>query len=234
MSQNPFQTPSAPDPFMTAPVDGRTNDGRIDLGEAISAAWQSMTANAGVAIGGLLLVGVLSVLSYITVIGIFVLLPVVMYGGIRLFLNLADGQGEIGDVFDGFRNFGTALLPMLLLFLMYLAAMIPAYGLMIGGAVSGKESLMVVGQVYSYAVGFGVMIRMVYAPFFVVDQGMGAVDAVKAAWAATSGQYWIALALAIVAGIIGAAGMIALFIGMFFTIPLSYLIYTHAYRQMAG
>lgn len=234
MSQNPFQTPSAPDPFMTAPVDGRTNDGRIDLGEAISAAWQSMTANAGVAIGGLLLVGVLSFLSYITVIGILVLLPVVMYGGIRLFLNLADGQGEIGDVFDGFRNFGTALLPMLLLLLMYLGAMIPAYGLMIGGAFAGKQSLMVIGQVYSYAVGFGVMIRMIYAPFFVVDQGMGAVDAVKAAWAATSGQYWIVLALTLVASIIGAAGMIALFVGMFFTMPLSYLIYTHAYRQMAG
>lgn len=105
---------------------------------------------------------------------------------------------------------------------------------MIGGAFAGKQSLMVIGQVYSYAVGFGVMIRMVYAPFFVVDQGMGAVDAVKAAWAATSGQYWIVLALTIVASIIGAAGMIALFVGMFFTMPLSYLIYAHAYRQMAG
>lgn len=234
MSQNPFQTPAAPDPFQAAPAGAFTNDGRIDLGQAISDAWHTMTSNAGLAIGGMLLTMVLMFFGYITIIGILLILPVVGYGAVRFLLNLADGRAEIGDLFDGFRNYGTALGSMLLLFLIFLGLALPTY-ILIGLSIWLEQpALSMLAQLVNLVMAFTVGLRLYFAPFFIVDQGMGGIEAVKAAWAATSGQYVIVLALALVAGIIMMVGLLAFIVGFFFTLPMGYLIYVHAYRQMAG
>lgn len=234
MTQNPFQTPSAQDPFVAAPASARGNDGRLDIGQAISDAWQTMTANAGLAIGGMLLTMLLMALGYVTIIGIILVLPVLGYGAIRLYLNLCDGGGEIGDLFEGFRNYGSALGPMLMVGLVFLGLAVPVYALFGLSIYLEMPALSWLGQLVYVVVVFGVSPRLYFAPFFIVDQGMGGIDAVRAAWEATADQKLIAFALILVASIIGMAGMIALFIGLLFTMPLCYLIYTHAYRQLAG
>lgn len=233
MTQNPFEAPRA-NPYAQPAPQTVGGTGQIDIGEAVSQGWSAMTQNAGVAIGGTLVGLLVMMLGYITIVGIFLVLPVVGYGMVRLYLNIADGGGEVGDVFDGFRNYGSALGSMLLLFLVYLAISLPGSVLGFIGGYTDTVALVFVGQIYGFVVAFLVTMRLYFAPFFIVDQQMGAIDAVKAAWDATRDQKLMVILFSIVAGIIGAAGIIALVIGMFFTIPLSYTIYACAYRQLVG
>ena len=87
-------------------------------------------------------------------------------------------------------------------------------------------------QIYQVHYCFVAVQNRTITTMFIVDQGMATMDAVKASWAATDAQKGGIILLAIVAGLIGMAGSIALGIGLLFTIPVSYAIFTAAYRQM--
>lgn len=235
MSQNPFEAPRAQDAY-SAPQYASPNagNGTFDIGVAVQEAWARTTANAGILIGGSFLAVILFIVSYITILGIFLLVPVFGYGMVRLLLDAHDGEPEIGALFAGFQDYGRALGGMLMLLLGFLVLQSPVYLMSIGGIYLESMALSLGSNVVSLVLTFGVLIRLYFAPFFIVDQGMGGIDAMKASWEATSHQKLMNFLLMLVVGIIGMSGIFALLIGLVFTIPLSYMVYVSAYRQIVG
>ena len=235
MSQNPFEAPRTAAPY-AAPA-GPTyaeGTGTFDLGVAMSEAWERTTQNAAPLILGTIVGGLVMVLGYVTIVGILLIVPVVGYGMVRLLLDAYDGEAEVGAVFAGFQRYGQALGAMLMLFLVFFATALPTYVLSGLGIYLESMALSMLSNVVSLVLTFTVTLRLYFAPFFIVDQGMGGWDAVKASWAATGEQKLMTFLLMLLAAIIGMLGLFALLIGMIFTIPLSYMIYASCYRQMVG
>lgn len=228
--QNPFETPNAA-PQEAAPLQAT---GTFDIGVCLSEGWEAAKNNLGLLIGVTFVGMICMFLSYITILGIFLLVPIFMWGWARVFLNAYDGHAEFGDLFSGFQQYGKALGSTLLLMLVYIALGIPSQVLNITGAAIDEPMLSVAGQLVGLVITFGVTVRLYFAILFIVDQDMGAIEAVKASWEATSEQKLMTVVLTIVSGIIGLAGMLALIIGMFVTMQIAYMMYVSAYRQMVG
>src|SRR5882672_3480827 len=87
--------------------------GRIDLGEAFREAWAATWANFPLLLAVWLLFFILAALSALTLVGLFLVLPVLAWGGTRFTLNVIDGGGEVGDLFSGFSDYGRVLGTML-------------------------------------------------------------------------------------------------------------------------
>jgi uncharacterized membrane protein len=94
--------------------------------------------------------------------------------------------------------------------------------------------LIVVGYVIYITFFALVLSRLYFAFFFVVDRDMPAVEALSASWRATQGKALKMFSLAIVAGLVSMSGLIGLCVGVLFTVPMSYVMYASAYRQVAG
>jgi uncharacterized membrane protein len=231
MSQNPFEAPQV-SAFEAPPVLEAT--GELDIGEAVSDAWGATSSNAGAAILGVIVASILMVVSGMTGIGLFLVVPVLAYGLTQLMLNVADGEGDVSDVFCGFNEYGHALGSMLLFIVLVYALQLPSLLLSGLGAYLDSPALSGLGSLVGMAIGFTLTFRLYFAPFYMVEQGLGAIDAVKAAWAATSGQMWMTVAFGLVASILGVAGLVACGFGMLFTIPMSYVMWAVGYRQLVG
>jgi hypothetical protein len=208
--------------------------GRIDLGEAFREAWTATWANFGLLLGAWLLLVVLCVLSVLTVVGAFLILPVLFWGVIRLVLNVSDGGGEIGDLFSGFSDYGRVLGTMLVL--MTLGVLIYAVGQSVSvlGHASGSGLITFSGVILNLVWGFGVIPRLAFTGYYVVDQGLPPVEAFKASWDATSDQKLTCLLLAILFSTIPFIGLLCLVVGVIPATMLVYLLQAAAYRQLAG
>ena len=68
--------------------------------------------------------------------------------------------------------------------------------------------------------------------FFIVDKGMGPIDALKASSQTTNGAKWDALGLFYATYIIMYAGVLCLLIGVFAALPIALLAWTLAYRRL--
>ena len=230
MSQNPYATPSAAPGPMNRPRSA--GNGEIDIGDALSDAWQVMTENWAVAIIGYLLLGLLAMVSTVTCIGLFLLVPIFYWGWTAMLLNMVDGDAEIGDLFSGFNNYGQALIAMLAFYLVSFLFQIPSFALSMTDAALDMPALSVVGQLINLVVYAVVMPRLYMAPYYIVDQEMGGFEAIKASWEATDGQWMTVILLTIVSTLVGAVGLLVLIIGILFTAPLATILWTTAYRQL--
>jgi len=226
-SYNPYQAPGFDQNPATPPGD-------FDIGQTIKEAWENTKRHAGVAIGVFLLAGICVILSAMTVIGYFVLVPVLGWGMTKFLLNMHDGRPEVGDLFSGFSNYGKVLGRMLLAVLIVGAAGIASESLVFIGQYLKSTPIQALGWVV-YCAAFALVLgRLYFAFFFIVDQDMPTIQAFSAAWQATQGKGLKIFLLLIVAGLIGGLGVLALCVGMLFTMPMSYAMYVSAYRQMVG
>lgn len=233
MPQNPFETPLAPtvDPVLQRAM---VPAGTFDVGRCLSDAWQATMGNIGLVIGVSVVGLIIGVLSELTIIGIFLLLPVLLWGGIYFVLNVLDGRAQFGDLFAGFSRYGQALGPTLAAIVcMFLLTML-GESVYFVGMFTGSTTLMFGGSLILLAWFFFVMLRFYFAFFFIVDQGMGGIDALKASWAVTSNQKLNTFVLALLSGVLVCAGIVALLVGVLIAIPLTYVMWASAYRQITG
>lgn len=133
-------------------------------------------------------------------------------GMVKVWCAAARGQTpEFGDMFAG----GSRFLPLLAtLFLTILAVLL------------GYVLLIVPGIILGLGVAF--------AQFYVVDQNMGPVDALKASWKATKGHKGNLFLFGLVAMLIGLAGYVACCIGVFVAIPLIMVAWATIYTRISG
>lgn len=231
MSDERYAPPRAP--LADGPA-AATGSGTFDLGVAFNEAWSLTWANFGLLLG----VGVVGVLlmavSTVTVVGIVLLVPVFVWGGIRFMLNVIDGHAEFGDLFSGFQEYGRVLLSMLLLGVLSFLINLLGQSLSLVGSAAGVTSLELIGSLLNLAWALFVMARLNFAWFYAVDQGLGPVESLQASWDATSGLKGSCAALVIMSIVVILIGALALIVGVIPAAMIAYLLPASAYRQMVG
>jgi len=225
---NPYRAP------LTTSEAPSGEAGDFSIQQALSDGWAATVSNFPLWLG----VGIVAVLiggaSAITVIGYFLVLPVLSYGGIKFLLNMLDGKAEFNDLFAGFSKFGATLGRMFLLMLVLILLGLVSESLMFIGSWLHSSAVSLIGSLVYLASVVFVILPTSFAFFFAVDRDLSAMDALNASWRITRGKQVKLLGLTLVSGLIGVSGLLALGVGVIFTMTVSYAMYASAYRQMAG
>ncbi|MGA2221176.1 MAG: GYF domain-containing protein [Verrucomicrobiia bacterium] len=209
----------------------------IDIGSCIQRAWNLWKANFGLMVAvnlvtSVLLGGVGSLISLAVRIpfGVHSLAGIVagiganalwccvlagaLMGGLFAFnLKLIRGQpASFADAFAGFgKSFGaltaTYIVMMLLVYLGLALCLIP---------------------------GIYLAIAWIFALPLVIDKNLGFWEAMELSRKVVAKNWWMIFALALLAGLVGAAGIVACCIGVLFTAPLTYAVLMYAYEDIFG
>ncbi|MFD0987025.1 DUF975 family protein [Methyloligella solikamskensis] len=142
----------------------------------------------------------------------FLLSTLINMGAIAFFLKAYDSLSDV--------SYGDLWHPQS--YLPYLAVSI-LFGLMIG-----------LGMLLLIVPGVIALVVFFFSPFIVIDRAMGPIEALKASMEITKGHRWqlFFLVLAIIG--INILGVLALFIGLVVTIPVTTLAIVHVYRLLGG
>ena len=196
----------------------------FSINEALSVGWEAFKGRVGFFIGLLLLFGVFTAIPQIIVQSVetawlAVVLAIVAQlfqyflavGLIKISLAIVDGgQPEISDLFSG----GPLFVPYVLGSLLY------------GIAVAVGFLLLVVP---------GVIVSVIFAfyGYAVVDKGLGPVEALKASAAITKEVRWKLFGFMLVIGLLNMAGALLVGLGLFVTVPMSFVALAFVYRQLS-
>ncbi|MBU1261532.1 DUF975 family protein [bacterium] len=198
---------------------------RFSKGEAIRFGWDTMKSNLGFFIALLIVTFLIifvpsfisglikeraSALSIIIDIVVWVLQLVIGMGLIRIALKFCGNEkGEFADIFSCFS-----------LFFKYLFSSV-FYGLIVLG---GIILLIIPGIIWA--------IKFQFFSYFIVDKGLGPIEALKRSSAITKGTKWNLFLFSILLILINLLGILCLFIGLFATLPITMVAQAFVYRQL--
>lgn len=214
----------------------------LDLSRAIGDGWGAVTRNGLVWFGASIVGGLAAGFSLLLcIIPVFVVGPAIAWGSTRFTLDAVEGEAEFGTIFKGFERLAEVVVPMLLLGLFYFVANLPPQIVgFVGGFLVDQDSLaqQVVLQAFSSILNIGwgavVLSRFLFAVFIVVDEGVGAVEAVTKSWQMTEG-HWGGMALIfLLASILPIIGLFFCFVGVIPAAMLASATTAEAYRQLSG
>ena len=190
------------------------------------------------------------VVQIIPILGIIggLLLNGVFIGGLYYYY-LGKIRGEprtVGDIFAGFSKAPVPLmLTNLLITALILLVMLPFFGplffAVIGIAMHGASApatMPVLGGVAIFGLILGIIplmylaVSWVFAFVLVIDQGLGPWTALEVSRRVVSRRWFSMFGLMICAGIVAMLGLIGLFIGIFFTLPLMFGSMLYAYEDL--
>lgn len=101
--------------------------------------------------------------------------------------------------------------------------------------VSVLSGLMIlVGLVLLIVPGVILGIMLMFVGYVVIEEKLGPVDAIKRSIALTKGSRWKLFQLAVSLLLLNVLGFLALLVGLFVTIPVSFMATVHAYRALKG
>ena len=254
MSENPYTPPAA---NVEGPAGGLAGGtGTFSIGQCVSDAWATTWANFPLWLGVGIVGSIAFALSGLTVIGIFLVWPVLSYGAVVFVLRMHDGNADFGDLWAGFNDYGSNLASGLGLWvLITLLGYVGQIPLLIATFAESAVG-MVVGQLINLIWVF-VIVRFYFAFFVWVEEGAGPIEALGRSWALTSAVKWKVIGLILVMGAIFmvalvplfvllipaaagespglmAVGMLAFVVMMFPATMIGYMLYVSAYRQVAG
>jgi uncharacterized membrane protein len=233
MTQDPYAAPTSN--IESAPTrEGTPGTGTFDIGLTISDGWQNTIQNIGPMIGVFIVGFLVTILMYVTIIGIFIGLPVLMYGFIKFFLNTHDGKGDFGDLFSGFSNYGANLGKMLVFGILMILIFAAGGSVQYIGMAMDDGSVTLIGSLIGMVFQLVVGVRLYWAPYFIVDRDMSATEAIGASWQASSGNWLKMFLLYLMAAVVTVLGILALGVGVLIAIPMTYMMFASSYRQCAG
>jgi hypothetical protein len=183
-------------------------------------------------------VGVVAVLAAtavsITILGIFLALPVLLWGGFAFFLKMHDGGAQLRDIFSGFSRYGQALAGSLGWWLLSIVVGLVAQLPLFAAQAQGSAPAIIGAYAIYIVVTFLVTPRLTMAMFLMVDRGIGLSESLRIAWQTTAPLMWKmgGLMLAMVGVIL--AGALAFLVGVIPATVVAYLMWTSAYRQIFG
>ena len=213
---------------------GTPGTGTFDIGLAMSEAWQNTIQNIGPMIGVLIVGTIVSLLMSVTIIGIFLGLPVLFYGLTKFLLNTHDGRCQFSDLFSGFSNYGAILGRMLVFALLMMVIFIGAASIQYIGRFIESESLIMIGGLFEIVFQLVIGVRLYWAGYFLVDRDLTATEAIKASWEASRGNWLKLFLLSLMMAVVTFLGMLALGVGLLVAIPMTYMMFVSSYRQCAG
>src|SRR5262245_17570316 len=181
--------------------------GTIEVGEAFKEGWAATWSSFGLMFGVYTVGTVLVLLSAITIVGLFLLVPVFVWGFFRFNLNAIDGRAEFADLFSGFGDYGRVVGTMLVLMgLMILIGMLGQLLSIVGGIVD-SAALQMAGVLLNFVWSLTVMPRLAFAWYYAIDRELGPSEALSAAWDATTGQTGSCLIIAILSSVVMIMGV---------------------------
>lgn len=153
-----------------------------------------------------------SPLVYVFVVLYYLVIFLLTIGWMKIVLGLTDGsEVAIADLFKHWN-----------VFLKYVAVSI-VYAIVV---YVGLFLFIIPGVIWS--------IKFMWAPWLVVDKGMGPIEAMKESSRMTMGMKWDLFAFYITMQIAVMLGMIPFGLGLFVTIPMGMLATAKLYREQAG
>ena len=156
---------------------------------------------------------------------------------------------EFGTLFKGFDYFGQSVIAALLHIVPILLIFIPSYVIfyaiflvtMLGqrGDPNPGSMLAFFGIFFVYWFIMVVIIMVISIAFtfaypLIVDRGLSGVDAVKLSFRAAMANFWRLLGLSLLSAVLGFAGVILCYVGVFLVIPITLAAVAVAYEQVFG
>ncbi len=199
---------------------------KFSISEALSFGWETFKKNVSFFIGLVVVLALANVVvgwvlgllgdSFVAVAinqvvstGVSVLVSI---GAIKITLDIIDGKkGDFKDLYQQYPLFLKMLGTSILEFLIVLAGFI----------------LLIVPGIY-------LSIKLSFASYAVVDKKLGPIDAIKASYDMTKGNWWNLAFLGLVSGLIVIAGALALLVGLFVAIPVVLIAYAYVYRKLSS
>ncbi len=162
---------------------------------------------------------------------------VISAGLIYFFITALRTKVTIDAMFAGFRK--SAWIQILLAGVVWVAAiLVLALALLVPGiylTMTMKSELPAIVSAVLLMIPLayiGVPIGFVFP--LIVDRGIGFREAIMTTFKTVNSQWFSALGILILVGLLAMLGLILCCVGMLATIPIAYLVYAQAYRQMFG
>jgi uncharacterized membrane protein len=234
-----------------APMPPTPGGPEWNLGDAVSYGWKKFQEN----VGQIIIAAIVLVVAFAVVGGIGIAIQAVLTSDAECHFNSAgtlvcdEGSGFLWRMIVGAIVAG----------LLFVVGQIIGAGIIRGalGITEGKKfevgeifkteqlgpvvvaSLLVgvattIGYALCYLPGIAVAFLTSYTLFFVIDQNMSPVDAIKASFDFTTKNLGNTIVWYLVGGIIAIAGIIACFIGLVVTIPLVIIGTAFTYKKLTG
>jgi hypothetical protein len=208
--------------------------GTIEVGEALKEGWAATWSSFGLLLGVYVVGTFLFLLSALTIVGLFLLCPVFVWGFFRFNLNAIDGRAEFADLFSGFADYGRVVGTMLLLMGLLILVGLLGQSISIAGAAVESGALQGLGILVNFVWTMTVMPRLAFAWYYAVDREAGPAEALQAAWAATDGQTMTCIVLTLLSSVVMIMGVLFLLVGVIPAVMVAYLMQAAAFRQLAG
>lgn len=181
--------------------------------------------------------------------GMFLMIAII-FGLVALISNM----GNFGHYSGGFRGTSQFVIIvswllqtfLMLGFIKILLAIVDKKKVQLEDLFRGAHSFnhylyfMVATLLYSAIVGIGFVafiipgillsILFIFVQYLVAEEQEGIFESFKRSLSMTEGNRWKIFWLMIISVVFNIAGFLALFIGLFVTIPITYLVYAHLYR----
>lgn len=200
----------------------------INIGQIINKAWEDATANIGNTLVIGLIMGSLSILG-----------PWLMAG---LYIGKYDERVnnkpfEIGSLFRGFDH-GMPIFMYLLLTigLMFAAMIIPVMFIGVFAALAEQSAIfgILAGVFYLLLIVAIILLStsLFFSLPFIIFGGMEAMDAMKASAKIIRNNLLTVFLFTFVAGLVAQLGVLACFVGIYFTLPVAYFAYYYAFADV--
>lgn len=229
----------------------------VDLGGYLSGAWAIFSANAGLMIGATVLVYLVlmgaGMVPYLRIL-LSPLLTGPLMGGLWLFY-VKRVRGEEAALADAFSGFGPRFIQLMLTSVvstvLTYVCLIPAmmmFGMAVAATMAGRQggsagagavapALMIVGGIIGL-VGMGVLMYLAVSWMFafplVLDKRLNFWPALQLSRKVVGRHWWMTLWLAIVVGVLAAAGALACLVGLFVSAPVAFCMLAHHYQKVFG
>lgn len=166
-----------------------------------------------------------------------ILLIILIIGFIRITLRFCDGQKpRFSTLFSGWdcfwRFFAAGFLYNLILNVIPLVCILPFAFLYGAGAMHHRSFVVLILAAIEILVII-VAIKFGLCFYFVVDKGLGPINALKASSRATEGAKWSLFVFGILCVLINLAGALCFLIGLFATVPTVMVAMALAYRHLS-
>jgi hypothetical protein len=158
---------------------------------------------------------------------------------------------EFGDLFKGFDYFGQSFIATLLYVLPILMIVVPAYIIFYLGIILSIAAQSASGEP-NPAAAFGlfvmftlfilvmmvimllVSVGFIFAYPLIVERKLKGFDAVKLSFRAAMANFWRLFLMIILTSLLGLAGVLLCYVGVFLVMPISYAAIDVAYEQVFG
>ncbi|QQR82845.1 hypothetical protein IPJ70_01915 [Candidatus Campbellbacteria bacterium] len=195
---------------------------KLSIKEAFGSAWKIFSTNVWIFVGSTAFIGAVSFISdkisndkglfdFIIGLATAVLLWWLYIGFIRMAMTAHAGGSISFEMLFGEK--GTTLWH-------YIVAVILS-------AIS-----VLIGLVLLIVPGIMLQIGLMFVPFLILDKNMQPVAALKESWRLTKGYKWKLFGFLCILILVNIAGILAAFVGLLVSIPLSLLVLTYVYRQL--